>query len=152
MKRTVLTLLICMITLLAIGQRDKSSIKDLLLGTWSYKSGKYVYFDSNNNRLKEREMTELKDVDIDVKPESAKIIYPNKKVFTGNYTVNEENGINQVVVDLGEETVEYQISSISNSSLTLKARHEIEFYVDGDQKKKAAYGLVIITLKKKKTR
>ena len=54
-----------------------------------------------------------------------------------------------VNVDLQEKTIKYQITSISSSDMTLQARHNIQFYIDGDEKRKAAYSLVVIQLKRK---
>lgn len=150
MKKLAALALICISVVQAAAvQRYNGSVEKLLLGKWGYKSGKYEYYDSANKKLKESEITAIQRFDIEVHPKSAKVIYPDKKEFRSAYSVTKENGKPFVVVILPEKVVKYEILSINKDEITVQARHNVTFYVDGDVSKKVAYGLVIIHLERK---
>lgn len=118
-----------------------------LQGSWSYKGGQYIYFDSDHNNLKRTKVTDLHDLKIEVTSSDIKIIYPNQ-VFYSPYTLTVEKGRKFISFDMGSGMVKYQIVYINSKFLTLKCRHKINLFVDGDPNKKAAYSVFIIYLAK----
>lgn len=150
MKKLAVIALLCAFAIPALAiQRSDRSLGKRILGKWSYKSGKYEYYDSGNRKLKESQITAIQSLDIEVASKTAKVIYPDKKEFRSSYSIIQEKGKSYIVVTLPEKTIRYQILEISNNRLTVQARHNVTFYVDGDANKKVAYGLVIINLQRK---
>ena len=128
--------------------QSRTNIQKMVLGNWRFDSGKYIYFDQGNKKLKEQRITELEKLAVEVKPRTARITYPDEAEFVGNYSVSENNGKKYLNLDLKEKAIQYQITSITKSAMTLQARHNIRFLIDGDEKKMASYSVVIIRLKK----
>lgn len=128
--------------------QSQNNLKKMILGNWRFDSGKYIYFDNANKKLKESRITELEKLSVEVKPQTARIVYPDHAEFEGNYTLSKNNGKNYVNVNFDEKAIQYQITSITKSAITLQARHNIQFFVDGDEKRRASYSLVVIQLKR----
>ena len=142
--------------LIAFGARSgdcqslRKSPSSLLAGKWSYKSGHYIYFDSSNRKLKQSKVTDLKDLNVEVAGHDVKIIFPGQ-VYNTPYELSSEKGRRYISMDLGSGLIKYQILSLNNKSLTLKSRHNINFYADGDPNKKVAYSIFIINMVKQQS-
>lgn len=133
----------------AKSQPNNNNLRQKILGNWRFESGKYMYFDQANQKLKESDLTELKEMAVVVEPKFAKIIYPDKEEYTGTYSFFGKKGKQYVTFRLQEKTIQYQITSISHSAITLQARHNIQFFVDGDENKRAAYSVVAMTFRRR---
>ena len=130
------------------GQPVKKLPASLLTGMWNYKNGYYSYYDDSNKKLKQSRVTNLQNLNIEVTSETdIKIIYPDR-IFYTTYQLSVEQGRHFISLDLGNGLIKYQIVYINRKSVTLKSRHNINFYVDGDINKKAAYTIFTIHMVK----
>jgi hypothetical protein len=146
MKNIFLVFFIAVFSLqYALGQRFKESTSNILTGSWSYKSGYYSYYNSSKKKLKESKVTDIQDLNVEVTSSDVKIIYPNR-IYNTTYQLTVEKGKRYLTLDLGNGPVKYQI--LNNKSVTLQARHNITFYVDGDLNKKAAYTIFTVNMVK----
>lgn len=124
-------------------QSFKKPAPSFLTGSWSYKSGHYIYFDSHNRKLKQSKVTDIHDLKIEVTPSDIKIIYPNQ-VYNSSYVLSVDKRRQFISFDMGSGLVKYQILYTNSKFLTLRSTHSINFYVDGDPDKKAAYSIFVI--------
>jgi hypothetical protein len=147
MKSIFLVCLFAFISAQHTFSQSPKRVENLLLGNWSYKSGHYLYFDKSHKKLKQSPVSGIDKLNIQVDSSTVKIIYPNR-VYNTRYNVSASNGKQFVTLNLGNGPVRYEISALSANKLTLQSRHNINFYVDGDADKRAAYSVFIINLAK----
>jgi hypothetical protein len=138
-----------LLTLFSAYSQPGNNLHQKILGSWRFENGKYMYFDSSHHKLKESDLTELKGMTVVVSPRTARIVYPDKEEYTGNYSLFAQNGKQYVTLRLQDEAISYQITAISNSVITVQARHNIQFFVDGDEEKKASYSVVVMNFRRR---